>query len=239
MIGGRSVLALIPARGGSKGLPRKNVLELCGKPLIAWSIEQAIACPEIDRVVVSTDDQEIADISRQFGAEVPFMRPSALAADTASSVSVIFHALDHLESLGLAFDILVLLEPTSPLREVGDISGAIRHLLSEPRFESVVGVSQVESVHPAFLYRLEEGTLRPYLNEQKNNVRRQDIDKLYFLEGSVYCSYVASLRSRMGFYHEATAPWVVPRYKAIEIDELPDLIAVEALISARSEGKIQ
>ena len=239
MIAGRSVLALIPARGGSKGLPRKNVLDLCGKPLIAWSIEQAMACPEVDNVVVSTDDKEIAGLSKAFGAEVPFMRPPELAGDTASSMSVILHAVDHLETAGASFDILVLLEPTSPLREVTDISGALARLVSDSRFESVVGVSQVESVHPAFLYRLQDGMLSPYLGEQKPAVRRQDIERLYFLEGSVYVSYVDSLRSRLSFYHEATAPWIVPRYKSIEIDEISDLIAVEALMSARSEGRIQ
>ncbi len=238
MIGTHDVVALIPARGGSKGLPRKNVLDFCGKPLIAWSIEQARQTPEVDRVVVSTDDPEIADVARAFGADVPFLRPAELSGDTATSVDVIVHAMDALARNGAPVDILALLEPTSPLREASDVSGAIRHLVSDRRFESVVGVSAVEGAHPAFLYEVHGGLLHPFLPVGRGAVRRQDLEPLYFLEGSVYVSYAASLRARRGFYHDATAPWLVPRYKSIEIDELSDLIAAQALMSARLEGRI-
>ncbi|MGZ3769098.1 MAG: acylneuraminate cytidylyltransferase family protein [Bdellovibrio sp.] len=238
MINGKKVLAIIPARGGSKGLPRKNIRDLCGKPLIAWSIEQALACAEIDKTVVSTDDEEIAQIAKNFGAEVPFMRPEPLASDTASSADVILHALDFYADKGQHYDVIVLVEPTSPLREVDDLSGAINQLIKSPGLRSVVGVSAVESNHPSFLFRVQEGELRPYLGKQPTGLRRQDIEELFFLEGSVYVSDVEVFREKRSFYHEKTGPWIVPRYKSLEIDEIVDLITAEALMSARQEGRI-
>lgn len=238
MIDGKKVLAIIPARGGSKGLPGKNSRLLSGKPLIAWSIEHALNCPEIDMTIVSTDDTEIATISKSFGAEVPFLRPDYLSGDTASSIDVIFHAIDFLKEKGQDFDIIVLLEPTSPLREVDDVSGALKKLVQTPALGSVVGVSQTENVHPAFLYREEEGMLKPYLAKQPNNLRRQELEELYFLEGSVYVSFINVLREKKGFYHDKTGAWIVPRYKSFEVDELVDLICVEALMKARQQGQI-
>lgn len=238
MIGDKTVLAIIPARGGSKGLPGKNIRDVCGKPLIAWSIEQARACPEIDTVIVTTDDAGIARVAASFGAEVPFLRPEELASDIASSIDVVLHTIEFMAKKGSSYDLAVLLEPTSPLREVSDISGAIKQLLATPNCQSVVGVSQVESVHPAFLYRVDEGLLKPYLGVQPTNLRRQDIEKLYFLEGSVYVSFINALKAKRSFYHESTAPWIVPRYKSFEVDELIDLIVIEALMTARQEGRI-
>jgi CMP-N,N'-diacetyllegionaminic acid synthase len=238
MIAGKSVLALIPARGGSKGLPGKNLRPMLGRPLIGWTIEEAGACAEIDATVVTTDDPAIAEVASHLGAEVPFMRPPELATDTASSIEVVLHALDALAGMGRSFDILVLLEPTSPLREPLDISGALGRLVGKPAVDSVVGVARVEGVHPAYLYRIEDGLLRPYGGVQPTGLRRQELESLYFLEGSVYASFVAALRARRSFYHERTAPWVVARYKSLEIDELSDFIAVEALLAARREGRL-
>ena len=235
----KRVLAIIPARGGSKGLPGKNTLPLCGKPLIAWSIEQALACPEVDTVIVSTDSQSIADISKSYGAEVPFLRPKQLSSDSASSIDVVIHAIDYMKEHGLEYELVTLLEPTSPLRESSDISGAINCLFKTQDVESIVGVSLVEAVHPSYLYRKEEGFLRAYLGEYpKSDLRRQDLDTLYFLEGSVYVSRINSMYAKRSFYHEATAPWVVPRYKSFEVDEAADLIIIEAVITARQEGRI-
>lgn len=125
MIKGKRVLGLVPARGGSKGLPGKNLRLMCGKPLIGWTIEQGMASKYIDRLVVSSDSTEIAKIALKHGAEVPYLRPPELASDTASSASVILHALDYLACQEDFYDLIVLLEPTSPLRDVSDIDGAI------------------------------------------------------------------------------------------------------------------
>jgi CMP-N,N'-diacetyllegionaminic acid synthase len=239
MFKGKKVLALIPARGGSKGLPGKNVRTFCGKPLIAWSVEQAAACPFVDSVVVSTDSETIASIAVAAGARAPFLRPAQFASDTATSVDVILHALDFLRDQGEEYDILVLIEPTSPLREVSDIVGALQALREDAGVTSVVSVVQAEAAHPAYLFGVDGTFLRPMLGVDPNGLRRQDLSgAYYYLEGSVYVSAVDALRENRGFCHKATAPWVVSRYKAVEIDELCDFIMAEALMMARIKGEL-
>ena len=239
MIDGKRVLGLIPARGGSKGLPGKNIMPIAGKPLIVWSVEQARASRYLDDVVVSTDSRKIGEIGVAAGARMPFRRPDALATDMASSIDVVLHALDALAGEKENFDIVVLLEPTSPLREASDIDGALERLVSVPGAECIVGVAAVESVHPAFLFRTDDKEfLAPFSDRAPNAVRRQDLETLYFIEGSVYASFAASLRERRAFYHERTIGWPVARYKSLEIDELPDLIASEALLLARQDGRL-
>ena len=240
MINGKHVLAVIPARGGSKGLPGKNIRMLCGKPLLAWSIEQGLACTYVDTVLVSTESEEIAAIAAQYGASVPFLRPHSLAGDEASSVDVLLHAVDCLGSIGRFCDYVVLLEPTSPLRDVSDIAGALELLDSSKSAESVVGVARAESSHPSFLFVEQGGLLRPMMGSRPTGLRRQDIrEDFYYLEGSIYVSSVTSMRKEKSFYHAATAPWIVDRYKAMEIDELGDFIAVEALMKAKLEGVLK
>ena len=237
MIGGKSVLAIIPARGGSKGLPGKNIRPLCGKPLISWSILQGLASQYVDEVFVTTDSQEIIDIAKQFGAIAPFIRPESLADDDANSIDVLLHVIDYLTKEGHFYDYLVMLEPTSPLRDVSDIDGAIELLINNELAESVVGVTKTEGSHPSFLFTIQNELVRPMLGLQPNGLRRQDLqDDYYYLEGSVYISSVTALIERRGFYHADTLPWIVDRYKAIEIDELCDFIAAEALMKAKIQG---
>ena len=240
MINGKRVVAIVPARGGSKGLPGKNLRKLCGKPLIAWSIEQGRACSYVDTVLVSTDSEEMAAAATMHGARVPFLRPAELAGDGASSIDVLLHAVDYLVSVGETYDYLVLLEPTSPLRDVADIAGALELLDSTAACESVVGVAKVESAHPAFLFTVRGGLLEPMSGAQPTGLRRQDLkEDYYFLEGSIYASSISSLRKARSFYHSATSPLVVDRFKAIEIDELGDFIMVQALLQARLEGVLR
>lgn len=230
----KKILAVIPARGGSKGLPGKNIRPLCGKPLIAWTIEQARASACFDTVLVSTDTQEIADIAVQYGAEVPFLRPDALASDTASSVDVVLHALDFYEGQGITFDYVALLEPTSPLRKETDIHNAFAKLLSRHEAESIVGVCKTEGQNPAFLLSLHNEFIKPFLGDFLNgtisSIRRQDIQDVYFFEGSVYISQVLALRIKKSFYHEKTLAWEVEKWQSYEIDDISDFIAVEALM---------
>ena len=233
------VLAVIPARSGSKGLPGKNIRPINGKPLVAWTIEQGLASPVVDAVVVSTDSPEIAGIAESYGARVPFLRPAELSDDSAGSIDVLLHTLGALAKASEVFDTIVMLEPTSPLREVSDITGAVELLARSPAARSVVGVAEVEAAHPRFLYLMKDGFLSPVAGSQPTGVRRQDLtDTYYHLEGSVYVSTVASLWQERSFYHDATLPWIVPRYKAIEIDELSDFICAEALLAARIEGRL-
>ena len=187
MIGGKSVLAIIPARGGSKGLPGKNIRSMCGKPLIGWSILQGLESQYIDEVLVTTDSQEILDIAKKCGANAPFIRPKSLADDDASSIDVLIHAVDYLSEAGRIYDYLVLLESTSPLRDVSDIDGAIELLMNNELSESVVGVTKVEGAHPSFLFTIQNELLKPILGIEPNGLRRQDLkDDYYCLEGSIY-----------------------------------------------------
>ncbi len=236
MINEKKILAIIPARGGSKGLPGKNIKEMLGKPLIAWTIEQGLNSKYIDKLIVSTDDQNIAEISKKYGAVVPFIRPFGLAKDDTKTIDVIFHALDFFERENSIFDILILLEPTSPLRESKDIDNALEKLFYTSKAESIVGVSKVEGAHPDFLVKLESGFLRPYKNKDFNVMRRQDIEDLFFYEGSLYISYITSLKKRKNFYHEKTLGYIMPKWKSYEVDDLSDFIIIEALLRAHKEG---
>jgi CMP-N,N'-diacetyllegionaminic acid synthase len=231
------ILGLITARGGSKGLPGKNIKPLLGKPLINWSIDAASGAPSLDSVVVSTDDNEIAQIARASGARVPFIRPAHLASDTSTSVDTVLHALDYLETLGERYDVVVLLEPTSPLRDSVDIEEALE-LMGTLNSGAVVSVCRAESVHPAFMYRREsDGRLRPFLGLQPTALRRQEIEPLYFLEGTIYASRVDVLRKNHSFYHEDTIGYEVPRWKSLEIDGLGDFLMVEALLKYKGQQK--
>ncbi len=233
-------LFLIPARGGSKGLPKKNILPLCGKPLISWSIETGMKSllKYPGRVVVSTDDKTIADISLKAGAEVPFMRPAELSLDSTPSMDVVLHAFDFFEKKGEQFDLVVMLEPTSPQRDENDICGAIDQLLANKDAESVVGISKTESAHPAFLVGMKDKFIVPYQKTEVKVLRRQDLSELYFFEGSMYVSRVDSLKKRRSFYHEKTLGYVMPKWKSFEVDDKTDFVIIEALMNAKQKGVI-
>jgi N-acylneuraminate cytidylyltransferase/CMP-N,N'-diacetyllegionaminic acid synthase len=237
MFKGKKILAIIPARSGSKGLPEKNIRSMCGKPLIAWSILQGKKSKYIDNVLVTTDSKKIADISKQYGAEVPFIRPKSLANDDSSTFDVLLHAIQFLTKNDRIYDYIVLLEPTSPLRDLSDIDGAIELLINSEFAKSIVGVTKAESSHPSFLFTIQNRLLNPMLKQQPNRLRRQDLkNDYYYLEGSVYVTSIQALIKYGGFYHAETMPWVVERYKAVEVDELSDFIVAEALMNAKFEG---
>lgn len=230
------VLAVVPARGGSKGLPGKNIRPLSGKPLIAWSIEQALDAQSIDLVVVSTDDQEIAEVASRYGACVPFLRPEHLASDAASSIDVVVHALDHLAQNGSVFDIVVLLEPTSPLRDSLDIDQAVQRM-ADSHASAIVSVCRAESSHPAFVFRQSpDGHLIPFMERPPTGLRRQEIEPMFFLDGSIYASEVQALREQRSFYHSNTIAYEVPKWKSFEIDDLEDFQIVEALANYKGLG---
>lgn len=235
MLDSALTLALIPARGGSKGLPHKNLLDFAGKPLIAWSIEAALASQACDRVVVSTDDPEIAEIGRAYGAEVPFLRPAEFAQDASPTIDMIAHAIGWLrEHEGVIFDVLALVEPTSPLREPSDIDGCVARLLGTPGAESVVTVAPAESAHPVFTVVLDEaGHLAPYVDADFRVLRRQELEPAYYFDGTMYAAKVGPLLERRTFYHDATYGFVVPRWKAIEIDDMYDFVAAQAIMRHR------
>lgn len=229
-------LTVVPARAGSKGLPGKNVKLLLGKPLLAWSIEQGLACGFSEKVIVSTDCPQIAKVARQYGGSVPFLRPPELARDETPTIDVLLHLLDWLREAGEGYDVLQLLEPTSPLRDTADLQEAYQKLCSTPGASSVVGVSAVHSAHPEFLVKVgERGFLKPY-GGGFSSARRQDIEPLYFLEGSLYLSHVEALYAHRGFYHSATLAHEVPKWKSFEIDDPIDFAVVEALMGLKVAG---
>ncbi|MCX6112252.1 MAG: acylneuraminate cytidylyltransferase family protein, partial [Proteobacteria bacterium] len=156
MYNDKKILAVIPARGGSKGLPDKNIKKLYNKPLIVWSIEQAKESKYIDRVIVSTDSNEIAKIAVDHGAEVPFIRPSELAKDNTPTIDVLVHLINHLENNGSKYDILLLLEPTSPLRKRGDIDNAMKAFIDNYKnADSVISLGEVHLENPHAIKTIE------------------------------------------------------------------------------------
>jgi N-acylneuraminate cytidylyltransferase/CMP-N,N'-diacetyllegionaminic acid synthase len=231
MINHKKVLAIIPARGGSKGLPGKNIRLLNDIPLVAWPIKAALNSKYIDRVIVTTDDAEIAKVALQYGAEIPFMRPAEFANDTSPSSEAIIHAIHFCTNTDGAYDYLVLLEPTSPLTESTDVDRALEILVASEGL-AIVGTSRVEATHPVYCATIGTNNfLKPFNRESFSKpIRRQDVDELYFFEGSLYISDIKKYLETETFYHEFTLPYIVPAWKALEIDTLLDFIKIEAVM---------
>ena len=232
MINNKSVLAIIPARGNSKGLPRKNVISLAGKPLIAWIIIAATKSKFIDKIIVSTDSKKIAKVARAYRAEVPFIRPSKFATDKSKTFPVIKHAINFLKLKNKNFDYVVLLEPTSPLTTNQDIDIALKTLVKKRKIaDSIVGVSKLEHCHPSFNVRINnKGLISPCEGNKFRGLRRQEIKKLYFFEGSLYISALSVLLKKKSFLHNRTLSYKVPKWKALEIDDFVDFLYAEKTI---------
>lgn len=238
MINNKKVLALIPARGGSKGLPGKNIKQMCGVPLIGWPIKAALNSKYIDKLIVSTDDENIAAIARGLGADVPFIRPKKIAMDETPTIDVINHAIQFLESSGDFFDYIVLLEATSPLTEATDIDCALNDLYNAKDIaKSIVGVAEVELSHPSFCVKIGENKLiSPYLGKSFSApVRRQDVSQLHYFEGTLYISTIDSIKHHQSFHHDSTMPYLVPKWKAFEVDTLTDFICIEAIMKNKEK----
>ena len=227
MINGKSVLAVIPARGGSKGLLGKNILPLAGKPLIAWTIESAIESKYIDKCIISTDDQEIADISLKYGGDVPFMRPSELATDKANSNDVIIHTIEAIEE---KYDLIILLQPTSPLRNSFDIDNALE--LLENKHAGAL-VSMVEIRHPVEWTARISGDLHipELVTTLSKNTRRQDFEKRYELNGAIYISKLDLFIKQNSFISNHTIAYIMPPERSIDIDDKLDFDFAEYLSS--------
>jgi CMP-N-acetylneuraminic acid synthetase len=227
----KEILSIIPARGGSKGLPRKNIKPLLGKPLIAWTIEQALNSKYIDKVVVSTDDEEIAEISKEYGAEVPFLRPKELARDDSPTIDAIMHAINWFEERGEFFDILVLLEPTSPLRKRNDIDNALELLINNiETADAIVSVGEVHLENPYIMKKIENGYVKPFIEIDKDFYQRQQLPKVYFPYGVIYASKIETLKKYKTFYQERTIPYFIERWQNYEIDDIYDFICIESIL---------
>lgn len=227
------VLGVIPARGGSKRFPRKNLAPLAGKPLIQHTIDCARAARRLSRCIVSTDDPEIAEVARACGADVPFLRPAELATDTATSASVALHALRHCEAEdGAAYELLALLQPTQPLRRPADIDGAVRLLVDDPGCPAVITVCAAGAWHPAYHYRrLPTGRFEPLLGESVLERRMQDFDRAYVRTGAVYVTRREYLVTKGRLMAADTLGYEIEPERNVNIDEPQDLLYAEWLLA--------
>ena len=221
------VLALIPARGGSKGVPDKNTRRLAGRSLLEYAAAAAVASGVVDRIVLSTDSDRIAAEGRRVGVEVPFVRPADLARDDTPMLPVIEHALDALETDGWLADIVVLLQPTSPLRRPEHIRDAVRKL-RDSGADSVVTVVEVpRHFSPDYVMRMDDGRLEPFLPEGAGVTRRQDARSAFARDGTVYAFWRRTLRERHNIYGRDCRPLVLPSEDVVTIDSPGDWAEAE------------
>jgi len=215
MINGKSILAIIPARGGSKGVPRKNIRDLCGKPLIAWTIEEAQKSKYIDRLIISSEDDEIIAVAKEWGCEVPFVRPKELAQDETSGMDPIFHAIEVLEQ---KYYYVVLLQVTSPLRTIDDIDGCIEWCIKH-NAKSCVAVSEVAE-NPYWMYTVDsDSKLNKFVKTESEYTRRQELPRIYITNGAMYIAENEWLLVNKGFESPPhTIGYIMPQERAVDID---------------------
>ena len=229
------ILGIIPARGGSKGIPRKNIRLLNGKPLIAYTFETARQASQITRCILTTDDPEIAEIAQEHEIDVPFMRPAHLATDEATTLEVVLHAISAIEEAEQSlYDIIVLLQPTTPLRIVDDITQSLT-LIEQTNADSVVSFYQVEHGHPYYMYTLEDGQPQPLMQIPRHITRRQDFPPVYVRNGAIYATRRDILVESRSFYGEQVRAYVMPYKRSINIDSEIDLVMAEQILG-HSQG---
>jgi N-acylneuraminate cytidylyltransferase len=233
------VMALIPARGGSKSVPRKNLLPVAGKPLIAYSILHAQACPSITRIVVSTDDDEIAEVARRYGAEVPFKRPAAAASDTATDLQVFQHALAWFKERDYVPELVVHLRPTGPVRQVELIERAVQLMLESPEADSLRSVGTAEQT-PYKMWRIEGARLRPLLElagqPEAHSSPRQELPAVYWQNGYVDIVRPRTILELASMAGRVIVPFVVEG-KIVELDYVDQIPALESAVKSWLAGE--
>lgn len=228
MIDGKRVLAVIPARGGSKGVPRKNIRMLAGKPLIAWTIEESQKSIYIDRLILSSEDEEIIEVARTWGCEAPFVRPAELAGDETPGIEPVLHAIKNIPG----YDYVVLLQPTSPLRAVVDIDGCIKACVRVGA-KACVSVTEPEK-SPYWMYVLdEENRMRPLIKSNALIARRQDLPSVYALNGAVYVAECRWLLESKSFLSEETVAYPMRKENSIDIDRELDLAFCDFILNKK------
>ena len=225
------LLAIVPARGGSKGVPGKNIKVTGGQPLIVWTIQAALRAISVARTVVTTDSQKIAAVAKMHGAEVPFLRPEELAGDETPGILPILHTLNWLaEFEGYRPDYVCCLQPTSPLRTSQDIDAALR-VLVEKQADAVVSVTPAKH-HPSWLKTMdEEGRVKAFLDRGENADNRQDLLPLYALNGAIYLARRTIIQDFRTWYTERTYAYVMPASRSLDIDTVDDLSLADLLLS--------
>ncbi|MBI4118598.1 MAG: acylneuraminate cytidylyltransferase family protein [Parcubacteria group bacterium] len=232
----KKILGLITARGGSKGIPRKNVKELFGKPLIAYTIEAAKESKYLTRSIVSTDDEEIAAVSREYGADIPFMRPSELAQDKSTAMEVTQHALEKLRSdFGEVYDYVMILQPTSPLRTSEDIDNAIV-LAVDTNADSVMSMKELDDFAPKKVKKVEDGVIAPYFEDEgKESSRRQDLAKMYKRNCAVYLTKTEYIQQG-DLFGKISRAYCMPEERSVDINRPIDFEMAEFWLRRKDEG---
>jgi CMP-N-acetylneuraminic acid synthetase len=232
-------LAVIPARGGSKAVPHKNIRKVGGLPLIAYTIQTALAVKSLfHRVIVSTDNPEISEVAMHYGAEVPFLRPKELSGDKVPTLPVLQHAVKYVEQQDdIVLDWVLLLQPTAPLRKTEDIKTAMT-LAHRDTCDSVISVVQVFAVHPILMKRIENNRLLPYCMEEKEGTRRQDYDPPAFMRnGAIYLTRRDVIMNKNSIWGESICPYVMPPERSVSIDDEMDLKLLEIMIQERTTNR--
>lgn len=230
------VLAIVTARGGSKGIPRKNIVPLLGKPLLAYTAEAALAAKRLTRTILSTEDEEIARVGCEWGLDVPFMRPSDLARDETPTLPVLQDVVRRLAAAGESYDAVFTLQPTHPLRRPEDIDGAIE-LLERTGADSVISFVEVGEKHPARMKFISPDgrVIDPPFAEQFEGQRRQDLSQLYLREGSVYLTRLSVLMGQDSVRGVDCRAWIIPPERACNIDTPFDLLLAEQMLRCRAD----
>ncbi len=228
--------AFIPARSGSKGLKNKNIKEINGKPLLAYSILAAIESGKYDVIHVSTDSEEYAEIARKWGADVPFLRPAELASDTSSTGDAIKYSLEEYQKRGISFDTITALQPTSPLRTGEDIIGAF-DLFEKKNANAIISVCEVE--HPPMWSNIltDDGNMIHFLETDKDE-RRQDLAQYYRLNGAIYLSKMDYYLKASSLYNEKCYAYIMPKERSVDIDDAFDFFMAESIMKGMAEGRL-
>lgn len=227
----KKFLAIIPARAGSKGIKDKNIININGKPLIAYSIEAALKSKYIDKVVVTTDGEKIAEVSKQYGAEVPFIRPNYLASDNAKTIDTVMHCIDEVKKLDGDYDYMVLLQPTQPMREAFHIDEAIELILEKDE-EALVSVSKVKD-HPVLMRTIDENGYSKNLLNVSSTMRRQDFPAFYKVNGALYINKINANLNLETSLNDNKLTYVMDENYDVDIDEMLDVHIAEILLKNR------
>jgi len=231
------ILAFIPARAGSKGIKNKNIRELAGKPLIAHTINEAIKSNLFNDIIVSTDSEEIADIARGYGASVPFLRPRELALDDSPTIDAIFHCLDYMQSKGKKYDVIMLLQPTSPLRKFYHIKDAYK-LFNEKQADFTVSVCECEH-SPLWTSTIDKDLrIDNFMREEFKNVRRQDLPKHYRLNGAIYIAKVDRMIEERSFLGKNNYAYIMNKLSSVDIDTKEDFVYVDFIMEKELNNKL-
>lgn len=225
------ILGIIPARGGSKGVPRKNIRPLNGKPLIAYTIEAAQQATLLHDFMVSTDDEDIAAVAKDYGADVPFLRPAELATDTARSIDAVIHVLQNMPK---AYTHVLLLQPTCPLRGPQDIDDAIR-LYQELDTDSLISVYKPESAHPYYMYMVEDHVMTPLIPDDQKPHHRQSNPPVYMLNGAIYLTDRQVILQKQSFYGDKPKAFIMPPLRSVNIDDELDFALAETILNRPPE----